>query len=331
MALIFPPTTPAGQGTVHLTLNPPQFATLTYAYPLKLISPSPHLLTETTTTSETPIKRTIHTLFLLSYGGGIVAGDKINLDIKLDPCTRLNLLTQGSTKLFCTSDPTVLSEQHLRVDVGAEAAFIYIPDPVQPFAQSNFSQRQIYELRSANSSVFVCDWVSCGRAARGERWDFWRYASRNEVWDTREKEKPRLLLRDNMVLEPGNDDASTIAMKMEDQGVFGTIIIRGPLLESVAKFFLDEFEALPRIGAKNWDDTKDEEPTRSTAQGRQLQRQAACVKDGVIWTAAHIRGFVMIKFAAREVEGARHWLRDVLVEEGSTERHFGERALLCLK
>jgi urease accessory protein len=326
MAQIFPPTTPAGHGTVHLTLYPPQFATLTYAYPLKLISPSPHLFTDSTST-----KRTIQTLFLLSYGGGIVAGDKIILNIKLDPLTRLNLLTQGSTKLFRTPDPKVLSSQYTTVDIGSKAALCYIPDPVQPFADSAFEQRQLYRLRAADASLCVCDWVCCGRAATGERWNFWRYGSRNEVYDARDKAKPRLLLRDNMILEPGSDAGATIAAKVEDHGVFGTLIICGPLFESVGKFFLDEFEALPRIGAKNWDDTKAEAPTKDTLKGRRLHREKICNQDGLLWTAAHVRGFVMVKFAAREVEGARRWLRDVLLDEGSIERNLGERALLCLK
>jgi urease accessory protein len=268
---------------------------------------------------------------LLSYGGGIVAGDKIDLTIKLDPYTRLNLLTQGSTKLFCTSDPKVLSSQYTTIEIGSGAALCYIPDPVQPFADSAFEQRQMYRLRGADASLCVCDWVCCGRAARGERWSFWRYGSRNEIFDVRDEKKPRLLLRDNMILQPGSDAGASVAAKVEDSGVFGTLILCGPLYESVGKFFLEEFEALPRIGNKNWDDTKADAPTRETLKGRRLHRQEQGLKDGLLWTAAHVRGFVMVKFAAREVEGARRWLREMLIDEGSIEHNLGERALLCLK
>ena len=54
-------------------------------------------------------------------------------------------------------------------------------------------------------------------------------------------------------------------------------------------------------------------------------------KEGVVWSAANVRDFVLVKYASTEVEASRHWLRDMITEEGSVLRAFGERALLCLK
>jgi urease accessory protein len=54
-------------------------------------------------------------------------------------------------------------------------------------------------------------------------------------------------------------------------------------------------------------------------------------KEGVVWSAANVRDFVLVKFASTEVEASRNWLRDMIVEEGSVLHGFGERALLCLK
>jgi urease accessory protein len=324
---MFPPTTPAGHGTVHLTANPPQFRTLTYAYPLKLISPAP---------LHRP-HRVIQTLYLLTYGGGLVAGDAISLAITLDPATALILLTQGSTKLFKTPDPAALvSRQKMEVRVGKGARLFYVPDPVQPYADSAFEQSQVYSLDAAgDASLCVCDWVCCGRAARGERWGFWRYASRNEVWDVGDQvstSERRLLLRDNLVLDRRDGSGGdSIAARVDGVGVFGTLILRGPAFDSVGTFFVDEFEKLPRIGAKRWDGEIEDIHESDSPEGRRLARQRQETEDGLIWTAASIRGFVMIKFGAREVEGAKRWLRTMFREDGSVEQQFGERALLCLK
>ena len=322
----FPPPTPPGHGLIHLTSSPAQFRTLTYAYPLKLISPDPL----------TYLTRTIHTLFLLTYGGGLVAGDTITLDLVLDPQTHLILLTQGSTKIFKTPRVELASGQSMTARIGAGAALLYLPDPVQPFAESAFEQSQVYSLDAAGTaSMCVCDWVCCGRAARGENWDFWRYASRNEVWDIgspAETGERRLLLRDNLILDgrSGRGDNSMTA-RVDDFGVFGTLILRGPVFESVGKYFLNEFEKLPRIGAKRWDGDVEEIHKADSLEGRRLNRQKQETDDGLIWTAASLRGFVMIKFGARKVEGARRWMRTMFKEEGSVEEYFGERALLCLK
>ena len=305
-------STAPGRGSVHLTSQPAQFATLAFSYPLKLISPSP----------AAHRAGTVHTLFLLTYGGGLVAGDSIFLDIKLDPATKLLLLTQGSTKIFKTPDPKLLSRQVMHVSMATGAALCYIPDPVQPFKDSAFTQSQIYHMADG-ASLCVCDWVCCGRPARGERWDFWTYGSRNEVWTGNGE---RLMLRDNVMIDAG---APTSPREVFDKhGAFGTLILRGPAFDRLGSFFLSEFELMPRIGEKKWDDEASQPDAAEMKRAERLQRER---DDGVLWTAVRTRGFVVVKFGSREVEGAKRWLRSLVRQEGSIEQLFGETALVCLK
>jgi urease accessory protein len=321
-AVKFPPSNPAGHGTVYLSSNPAQFRTLTYAYPLKLISPSPL----------THEARIIHTLFLLTYGGGLVAGDTVTLSVTLEPHTRLIVLTQGSTKIFKTPDPAILSSQRMTIHLGEGCALCYLPDPVQPFKDSAFEQSQLYFLDGTDASLCVCDWLSSGRTARGENWDFWRYGSRNEVWDREDNRRRRLLLRDNLLLDRRDGTGlGALVDRVDEHGVFGTLIIRGPVFDQLASFFLSEFEKMSRIGAKRWED--DEEPIvdPNSLEGKRAIREKQEKSDRLLWTAARIRGFVMVKFGAREVEGAKRWLRTMIRDEGSIERDFGERSTLCLK
>jgi hypothetical protein len=80
-----PPCKAPGSGLIHATSVPYNgLRRVDFVYPLKLIpSRSSKCIT----------------VFLLSYGGGLVAGDAINLDIYVDPITRLCLLTQGNNSL----------------------------------------------------------------------------------------------------------------------------------------------------------------------------------------------------------------------------------------
>ncbi|KAF2646183.1 UreD-domain-containing protein [Massarina eburnea CBS 473.64] len=319
----------AGHGSIELAILPPDTPVLrniSYQYPLKLVAPD-GIPPPEGDDDNTP--RLIHTVFLLTYGGGIVAGDSINLNVSLESKTRLVLLTQGSTKIFKTPDPTLVSRQHMSVHVAPNSALVYLPDPVQPFAQSAFSQSQIYHLEDGKGSLCVCDWVTSGRPARGENWDIHAYTSRNEVWTCSKDVKKRLLLRDNLILDKHGRTGMRLSERMDSYAVFGTLIIRGRVFQSLSQHFMDEFDALPRIGGRNWGD--DVQVELSAKEHRRVKRQQQETADGLIWSAANVRGFVLVKFASREVEGSRHWLRDMLREEGSMLKSFGERAVLCLK
>jgi urease accessory protein len=322
----------SGHGCIVLDILPPDkpvLSTVSYQYPLKLVAPDPLPPPSPAHGSGEAIPRLIHTIFLLTYGGGIVAGDAIDLDVRLDSNTRLILLTQGSTKIFKTPSPDLVSRQHMTVHLKHNAALLYLPDPVQPFASSAFSQSQIYYLENEQGSLGVCDWVTSGRSARGENWDIYEYRSKNEVWTVDGNGKKRLLLRDNLILDKHGRTDMRLSARMDGYSVFGTLILRGPIFAPLAKFFLDEFEALPRIGGRNWGDTA--LPELSASEQRRAERLKREKADGLIWSAASVRGFVLVKFASREVEGSRNWLRDMIKEDGSVLQRFGERAILCLK
>ena len=320
-------TSKPGHGRIHLGI--PRLQTLSYQYPLKLVSPAAQHLSDASS-------RLVQTVYLLTYGGGLVAGDVIDLHVMLEPDTRLVLLTQGSTKLFKAPDRSVLSKQSMTVELAPGSALCYLPDPVQPFAFSNFEQRQIYDIRasvdgSQSGSLCALDWVSNGRPANGEDWSFYHYGSRNELYLASNEGQHRLLLRDNVTLND-HDITGSIAQRMDGQAVFGTLILRGPLLQPLAQFFMDEFKQQPRIGGRKWDSSSESgDEEIDPAAGRRAARHRQATMDGVLWSAAAVRGCVIVKLGARSLEGGRTWLRSMLVEEGSVVRLFGERALMCLR
>lgn len=326
-----PSTAKAGHGSIELAILPPNTPVLrnvSYQYPLKLVAPD--ALPPPEHIGDGSVPNLVHTVFLLTYGGGIVAGDGIDLSVSLDKNTRLILLTQGSTKIFKTPDPKLVSRQHMNVRLCPGSALVYLPDPVQPFAQTSFSQSQIYHLEDVmQGSLCACDWVTSGRSARGEDWDIYEYKSRNEVWSSGNNGEKRLLLRDNLILDERGRTDMQLSARMDNYAVFGTLIIHGPAFASLSQYFLDEFEALPRIGGRNWGD--DIQPELNAKEQRRADRQEQERASGLIWSAARVRGFVLVKFASRQVEGSRHWLRDMIREENSILEKFGERAVLCLK
>lgn len=388
-----------GEGEIILSLLPPGKQVLTafeYQYPLKLISPDPHIVAVTSTDHTSQAKASanetatanvpVTTVFLLTYGGGLLAGDNINLTITLDPHTRLALLTQGSTKIFKAKEqslsasttatltsfsnpaPLSLTRQTLNVKISPHAALCYLPDPNQPYARSTYIQHQtFYTSPYGSSSLLFLDWVSEGRSARGEHWDLTSWRGRTEVreFDESSNSPGRLLIRDSLQLF--SDDVADLRAKTAGHGIVGTLIIYGPVFGGLGEFIMKEFRALPRIGAKNWapppktptiieeegEGSKDyfgapapqsphahhrnhkhgptTQSSTSPMPGGAHKHRADEHVEGLLWTAAPVRGFVIVKFGAPDVDGARRWLGEMLRQEGTVEREFGHQALLCLR
>lgn len=335
-----------GDGTITVKRLPnghSHLECITYQYPLKLISPPRNHQQD---------KAVL--VFLLSYGGGLVGGDTVNLTIEVQRDARLSIVTQGHTKIFKSATADIVTRQTLNVTIEDGAALCLLPDPVQPFAESVYEQTQIFRLRGPGASLFLLDWVTQGRCARGEDWDLVRWVGRNEVWwchgdtaiTTTTAKGPgsgsgsgRLLVRDAVKLD-GRASLSAAARDlratMHGLGIFGTLILRGPLTRSLGEFFVAEFAALPRIGARDWriEDAKqpaEDEEARDPHLVWREERLETERREKVLWSAASVRGCVVVKFGAATVEAGKLWIGSMLAKEGGVEEHFGDQALMCVR
>ncbi|KAI9930372.1 hypothetical protein ASPWEDRAFT_108905 [Aspergillus wentii DTO 134E9] len=343
-----------GHGKVVLTLLPPSvptLTTLTYKYPLKLLTRAPGFIPQSSAL-ECPSSRPVH-LYLLTYGGGLLPGDHIDVSITLDPQTRLVVTTpQGSTKIFKTEPSATvkgrrgtpahqmpdMSRQLLNVRVESEAALCYLPDPAVPYRDSRYEQIQTFTVDGTvrdgkRSSLCILDWVTQGRGSRGENWDFHLWKGKNEVWSEDERGDKKLLLRDSVILHDEYDEddfedeeqecarRGRVRERTRPHGIVGTFILYGPVFDGLATFIMDRFTSQPRIGARNWA-SPSVAPTSNPSPNSGLN---------VTWTAARVRaGFVLVKFGAQDFETAKDWLGDIIREEGSILREFGEEAMFCL-
>jgi len=318
-----------GEGRVVVSLRPNKTSALehiTYQYPLKLISPSPK------------VDQPSVLVFLLSYGGGLVGGDTVNLTIEVRASARLSIVTQGHTKIFPSAGLDVVTKQKLQVELEQDSALCLLPDPVQPFENSVYEQTQVFNVH-LGASLCLLDWVTHGRSARGENWSLTRWTGRNEVWvpETPKSSKRRLLVRDAIILDGAtrSTELGTLHDSMYKNAVIGTLILRGPLMRETGEFFLSEFAALPRLGARDFRNAeareKDEAAPQSPIERWRATRLAQEKAANLLWSAANVRDCVVVKFGAATVEAGRRWLGSMLLQEGSIEREFGEQALISVR
>jgi urease accessory protein len=77
-----------GRAELHVFGDNASFKELSYTYPLKLLSP------RSITAAQDESGARVAILYCLSYGGGLIGGDRIELTLDVKPAAKLLLLTQ---------------------------------------------------------------------------------------------------------------------------------------------------------------------------------------------------------------------------------------------
>lgn len=85
-----------GRAALECSADEAIFTELSYRYPLKLLSPQTHA---------TPTGIPLAIAYMLSYGGGLVSGDQIDLEVDVGHSCTLMLLTQvkSNTNILLSS------------------------------------------------------------------------------------------------------------------------------------------------------------------------------------------------------------------------------------
>jgi urease accessory protein len=174
-----------------------------------------------------------------SHGGGLVTGDVISLDVAIGPGATACVGTQAETKVYRAVDAP--ARQRLSATVAPGALLAWLPDPVSPFAGARYVQEQRFAL-APGASLALLDAVTAGRTARGERWAFERYASRNEV-----RAGGALVLADAVRL--ASDEGPSAARRLSGIELLATIVLLGPRLAAAAARVLDAVAGAPADGA----------------------------------------------------------------------------------
>ncbi|XP_019637471.1 PREDICTED: urease accessory protein D-like [Branchiostoma belcheri] len=221
---VFQPTRENGQ-VVAVTNT-----VLQYTYPLKLLLPQ--------NVSET---KTCQWLYVITFGGGLVAGDNIQLDIELaEECTVV-VTTQASTKVFHRVDDLVTC-QTVEAKVGAGSLLVFLPDPVVCYKDAAYRQKQVFHLKQGSSLVLL-DWYTSGRIARGECWEFQSYHSTNSI-----HLDDRLVFRDVVHLQ--DTPLLPVHQAMAQYNVVGMCVLIGPALSNLYNKLLKELGRSKPYGYK---------------------------------------------------------------------------------
>ncbi|KAJ3275467.1 hypothetical protein HDV01_000294 [Terramyces sp. JEL0728] len=119
-------------------------------------------------------------VYILGYGGGLLAGDHIDITVQVKESASLSIHSQASTKVFKRTRNDEFSSQNMIAQIEASAFLCLLPEPVTCFSNAAYKQSQIFNLHK-DASLLLLDWFTPGRVSRGEIYDFDYYYSENII------------------------------------------------------------------------------------------------------------------------------------------------------
>ena len=149
---------------------------------------------------------------LVTFGGGLVDGDSVDVELVVEEGATLVVFTQSTTKAFRGR-----SRQTIRAEV--RGTLVLLPDPVACFAEARYEQQIDIALHGEGSAV-VLDGFTSGRAAFGERWAFTSLAMTTTI-----RADDRVLLRDAVHLDESD---GPIAPRLDRFEAMATVLAIGP-------------------------------------------------------------------------------------------------------
>lgn len=137
-------------------------------------------------------------LMVMSVSAGIMAGDEQRVEVSVGAGAALQVTTQAFEKIH-RMDEGASARRVTRLAVAPGGYLDYAPLPQVPFADSAFASDTVVDLADATARLVYGEVLSCGRAARGERFAYRSYRNRVEV---RVAGAPAFI--DNTVYEPAS-------------------------------------------------------------------------------------------------------------------------------
>ena len=99
--------------------------------------------------------------------GGILGGDRLEMDVTLAPGSAATILTQAANKVYKGAEAR--QDATFRVE---EGGFLeYLPHHLIPYPRSSYRQETEFHL-ATDATLLVWDAFSAGRVTRGERFAF---------------------------------------------------------------------------------------------------------------------------------------------------------------
>lgn len=139
-------------------------------------------------------------IYTMNTSPGLLAGDELNISLRLDTNTNLYLTDQAATKVHMMPTIGTKAIVNYYLELGSQANLELVPEPIILYQDATLDQKTSIKLNS-QAQLFITEIILPGRLARGEIYEFNYYLNCLEIRDWSNK----LVLSDRMYLTGKNN------------------------------------------------------------------------------------------------------------------------------
>ena len=242
--------------------------------------------------------------YMLGYGGGLVAGDSVDLDVAVQAGASAVVTSQSTSKAFCAREDRPDTKLGTSITVEEESLLVWVPQPLQCFAGSRLEQVTSVALPSPASSLLFLDWYTGGRKNYDSGgWDMDLFQTSVDIVDV----TGDTIFRDSTRLCGGAD----LRRHMRGFHLVAMMVLVGPALQDLADRMLANFSSRSKFS----------ETTGGGTNGRDDRPVGATLDNGLIVSCGtfpvhdNAQAGVVVRLVATSLEQAgesglsfhRHW------------------------
>lgn len=142
-------------------------------------------------------------LIVQSSSPGILDNDHYDISVRTVSGSRLQLRSQSYQRLF---DMKAGAQQDLLIALEPGSSISYVQHPIVPQANSSFAARNVVQLGDDCAFTYG-EIITCGRKLSGERFRFRKFQNVTSIYHN-----GRIILKDNILLEPTVSDIHSVGM-----------------------------------------------------------------------------------------------------------------------
>ncbi|MCX2961545.1 urease accessory protein UreD [Rodentibacter caecimuris] len=157
----------------------------------------------------------------MSSSPGVLAGDRLNIQISLAKSTALSLNTQAFTRVqsMNTGD---CAEQLTQIHLAEGSRLFYLPHPLVLHKDSAFKQKTLIEM-CEKAELIYGEIIAVGRVLNDERFAFRRFSSHLKIYTLQNDGKKRPLVSDCIQWQPSAMNLTALS-QMENYSHQGSLI-----------------------------------------------------------------------------------------------------------
>jgi urease accessory protein len=155
-------------------------------------------------------------VYVLNPTGGILQGDRLEADIRVERGAHGIVTTPSATKLYRADRP---AESTTRLRVAADATLEYLPEPIIPYSGSRYVEHLSIDVEPGGR-LLAWETLAPGRAARGELFEYELLGLRLTA-----RAGGQEILRERAELRPSREKLPSLSMGTATH--YGVLIVVG--------------------------------------------------------------------------------------------------------